>query len=150
MGPFLLKRYSIPIFILPKTEFISWFNVFAFCSLYITLSCKWSCKFSPTFFESIIGLMPNFIKSLGFPIPESSRIFGDPTDPADNITSLLHETWSSFPFVLIFKPVTILFLIIKLSTSQFLNIFKFFLCWIGFKKALTVFNLNPFFWLTLK
>ena len=89
--------------------------------------------------------IPNFDKILGFPIPDNSNILGDPIDPEANIISLFTYISSNLPFLKTCTPLAFLFFKIILLTSHLLITLKFFLFLTGFKKALTVFHLNPLF-----
>ena len=56
----------------------------------------WSWRFLPTPGELYIILMPWFLILEESPIPETCNIWGEPIDPADNITSLLALTLVNF------------------------------------------------------
>ena len=64
------------------------YNVSFFFDLYWIYISKWSWRFSPTPFKSLIMGIPKSLRCAALPIPESWSIFGELIEPALSITSL--------------------------------------------------------------
>lgn len=53
---------------------------------------RWSARFFPTDGLSMTVGMPRDVRSVLFPIPDSCKICGVPTEPADSMTSRVAAT----------------------------------------------------------
>src|SRR3954468_5386970 len=91
-GPVRNAKYSNAIAALPQTLLAMPFSVFTFFTLYCSLICRWSCRFSPTPGRLFFNNMLFEERRPAGPIPESCNICGEPIAPADRMVSLFAFT----------------------------------------------------------
>ena len=150
MGPLRDNTYSSPMPKRPKRVPARWFRVATFSTLKATRNWRWSCRFSPTSSDWWTILIPALCKYLGLPIPDSSRIWGEPIAPAQRRTSRFVWYVMALPLTKTSTPQARFPVNITRCTCACVMTVKLTRFFTGFKKPFDVFHRHPFFWFTRK
>ncbi len=92
IGPLRESAYSAAMRALPSSVADKVLSVRVLSTAKTARTCKWSCRLPPTPGSSWRGATPTAFRRVPSPMPDSCRICGEPTAPADSSTSPRQRT----------------------------------------------------------